>query len=149
MTLASSEEKTPYIGMDSFQGDIRRPGAAVSDGLGGGEVTLRLGAHESIAGGLYRAFDRAQSVGCEAVQIFVKSNRAWAAKSLTEEDVARFKAKSEETGIQPVVGHASYLLNLATPDEALWTKSRDTLIVELERCEALSVPYLVLILVRT
>jgi len=105
---------------------------------------MRLGAHESIAGGLYKAFDRAQSVDCDAVQIFVKSNRSWAVKPLTEEDIARFKAKAEETGIWPVVGHASYLLNLATPDEALWTRSRDTLIVELERCEALDVPYLVL-----
>ena len=105
---------------------------------------LRLGAHESIAGGLHKAFDRAQSVGCDAVQIFVKSNRSWAVKPLTERDVARFKAKAEETGIQPVVGHASYLLNLGSPDEALWAKSRDVLIVELERCEALDVPYLVL-----
>ena len=105
---------------------------------------LRLGAHESIAGGLHKAFDRAQSVGCEAVQIFVKSNRAWAVKPLTEDDVARFKARAEKTGIWPVVGHASYLLNLATPDEALWTRSRDMLVVELERCQALGVPYLVL-----
>ena len=107
-------------------------------------MTLRLGAHESIAGGLHKAFDRAQSVGCEVVQIFVKSNRAWAVKPLAEEDVARFKAKAEGTGIRPVVGHTSYLLNLGTPDEALWVKSRDTLIVELERCETLDVPYLVL-----
>jgi deoxyribonuclease-4 len=105
---------------------------------------MRLGAHESIAGGLYKAFERAQSVGCEALQIFVKSNRAWAVKPLTEEDVARFHVQAEETGIGPVVGHASYLLNLGTPDEALWAKSRDMLIVELERCEALNVPYLVL-----
>jgi deoxyribonuclease-4 len=105
---------------------------------------LRLGAHESIAGGLHRAFDRARSVGCDAVQIFVKSNRAWAVKPLTDEDVARFRARAEETGIQPVVGHASYLLNPATPDETLWARSRDTLIIELERCEALGVPYLVL-----
>ena len=107
-------------------------------------MTLKLGAHESIAGGLYKAFDRAQSVGCEAVQIFVKPNRQWAVKPLTDENVTRFKARAKETDIQPVVGHASYLLNLATPDEALWTKSRDMLIVELERCEALGVPYLVL-----
>jgi deoxyribonuclease-4 len=107
-------------------------------------LMLRLGAHESIAGGLHRAFGRARSVGCDAVQIFVKSNRAWAVKPLTDEDVARFRARAEETGIQPVVGHASYLLNLGTPDETLWARSRDTLIVELERCEALGVPYLVL-----
>ena len=105
---------------------------------------MRLGAHESISGGLYKAFDRARSVGCETLQIFVKSNRSWAVKPLTEEDIARFKAKAEETGIQPVVAHTSYLLNLGTPDDTLWKRSRDTLIVELERCEALGVPYLVL-----
>jgi deoxyribonuclease-4 len=105
---------------------------------------LRLGAHESIAGGLYKAFDRAASVGCESLQIFVKPNRNWAVKELTEEDISLFRAKAEETGIQPVVAHASYLLNLATPDEELWVRSRDMLVTELERCEALGIPYLVL-----
>jgi deoxyribonuclease-4 len=105
---------------------------------------LRLGAHESIAGGMYKAFDRAQSVGCDAVQIFVKPNRAWAVKPLTQKDIDLFRAKAVDTNIQPVVGHASYLLNLGTPDDALWKKSIDTLVVELERCEALGVPYLVL-----
>ena len=105
---------------------------------------MRLGAHESISGGLHKAFDRAWSVGCDAVQIFVKPNRSWAVKPLTEEDIAHFKSKAQETDIRPVVAHASYLLNLASPKEDLWQKSRDTLIVELERCEALDVPYLVL-----
>jgi len=105
---------------------------------------VRLGAHESIAGGLHRAFDRAQSVGCETVQIFVKSNRSWAVRPLTEAEIARFKEKAAESDIHPVVAHASYLLNLATPDEELWRRSRDTLIVELERCEALGIPSLVL-----
>jgi deoxyribonuclease-4 len=93
---------------------------------------------------MFKAFDRAQSVGCESVQIFVKSNRAWAVKPLTDEDIERFKARAEESGIQPVVGHASYLLNLGTPDEELWSRSRDMLIIELQRCEALGVGYLVL-----
>ena len=105
---------------------------------------MRLGAHESTAGGLHRAFERAQSVGCDTLQIFVKSNRAWAVKPLTEEDVGRFHAEGRETGIQPVIGHASYLLNLASPDESLWTKSLNVLVTELERCEALSIHYLVL-----
>jgi deoxyribonuclease-4 len=105
---------------------------------------LRLGAHESIAGDLYRAFERAQSVGCDALQIFVKSNRSWAAKPLTEEDIRQFKAQAAATGIHPVIGHTSYLLNLAAVDEELWRKSRDTLILELERCEALDLPGLVL-----
>jgi deoxyribonuclease-4 len=90
------------------------------------------------------AFDRARTVGCDTVQLFVKSNRAWAVKPLTEEDIRLFREKAAETGIHPPIGHASYLLNLAAPDEDLWRRSRDTLIVELERCEALDIPYLVL-----
>ncbi len=105
---------------------------------------LRLGAHESISGGVYKAFDRAQSVGCESVQVFVKSNRSWAVRPFSEDEVARFRVRAEEADIHPVVGHASYLLNLASPDDALWTKSRDMLVVELERCATLGIPYLVL-----
>ncbi|HHN94524.1 MAG TPA: deoxyribonuclease IV, partial [Anaerolineae bacterium] len=89
-------------------------------------------------------FDRGQEVGCDALQIFVKSNRSWAVKPLTTKDIALFKARQEETGIHPVVAHTSYLLNLGTPDETLWRRSVDTLIIELERCEALDIPYLVL-----
>jgi len=109
-----------------------------------GLPVLRLGAHESIRGGMCKAFDRAQSVGCDAVQVFVKSNRSWAVRPFSEGEVARFRARAEETGIHPVVGHASYLLNVASPDDALWKKSRDMLRVELERCQALGIPYLVL-----
>jgi deoxyribonuclease-4 len=105
---------------------------------------VRLGAHESIAGGIYRAFDRAQSVGCDAVQIFVRPNRSWAVPPLTREDVALFRAAAAETAIGPVVAHSSYLLNLASPKDDLWRRSIDTLIVELERCEALGVRWLVL-----
>ncbi len=105
---------------------------------------MRLGAHESIAGGLDQAFVRAQKVGCEALQLFVKSNRQWKAKPLTDEDVQRFRQRQAETNIEPVVAHASYLLNLAAPDEELWVRSRDTLLLELERCERLGIPGLVL-----
>lgn len=105
---------------------------------------MRLGAHESIAGGLDQAFVRAQKVGCEALQLFVKSNRQWKAKPLTDEDVERFRQRQAETNIAPVIAHASYLLNLAAPDEELWARSRDTLLLELERCERLGIPGLVL-----
>jgi deoxyribonuclease-4 len=105
---------------------------------------VRLGAHESIAGGVHKAFDRAQSVGCDAVQIFVRPNRSWAVPRLTEEDVALFRARAAETAIRPVVAHSSYLLNLASPEDDLWHRSIDTLIIELERCEALGVRWLVI-----
>lgn len=105
---------------------------------------MRLGAHESIAGGLHKAFDRAARVGCEAIQIFVRPNRSWAIPELDEEDVALFRAKAEATSIRPIVAHASYLLNLASPEDGLWQRSVDTLVVELERCDSLGVPWLVI-----
>lgn len=105
---------------------------------------MRLGAHESIAGGFYKAFERAASIGCETLQIFVKPNRSWAVPTLTEEDVLLFRKNAAQTSIRPVVGHASYLLNLASPEDDLWRKSIETLIVELRRCGRLGLPWLVL-----
>jgi deoxyribonuclease-4 len=93
---------------------------------------------------MHRAFDRAESVGCKAVQLFVRPNRSWAVPVLPGEDVALFRSKAETMGIQPIVGHASYLLNLCSPQDDLWRKSIDTLVIELERCEALGVSWLVL-----
>lgn len=105
---------------------------------------MKLGAHESIVGGLHKAFERAKAVGCEALQLFVKSSRSWQAKALTEEEISLFRKKATKTGIFPVIGHASYLINLAAPQDDLWQKSIRTLITELERCEALGISYLVL-----
>jgi deoxyribonuclease-4 len=93
---------------------------------------------------MHKAFDRAESVGCEAVQLFVRPNRSWAVPVLTGEDVALFRSKAETMGIRPIVAHTSYLLNLCSPQDDLWCKSIDTLVIELERCEELGVPWLVL-----
>ena len=103
-----------------------------------------LGAHMSISGGVDTAFDRGEQVGCDAMQIFTKSSNQWRAAPLTEETIIRYKLRQAETGIRPVVAHSSYLLNLASPDDALWQKSLDALVMELERCETLGIPYLVL-----
>lgn len=105
---------------------------------------MRLGAHESIAGGVHRSLDRARSVGCDTLQIFVRPNRSWTVPPLTQENVALFHAGVNRMAIYPIVGHASYLLNLASPDDDLWRRSIDTLIIELKRCQTLRVPWLVL-----
>lgn len=104
---------------------------------------MLIGAHISTAGGVDKSFDRASKLHCTAFQIFTKSNRQWKAKDLTPDEIERYHQKQTESGL-PVICHASYLLNLATPDDALWNKSIDALVIELERCEALKIPYLVL-----
>jgi deoxyribonuclease-4 len=105
---------------------------------------MRLGAHMSIAGGVENAVLRGQSVGCDAIGMFTKNNNQWKAKALTKEDADKFNAALIETGIRPVVAHTSYLINLASPDAALWKKSIAAMEDELQRCELLGIPYLVL-----
>ncbi len=104
---------------------------------------MPFGAHMSVSGGLARAFARGQQVGCEAMQIFTKSERQWAAKPIAPEDAAAFKAEQARTGIGPVVVHDSYLINLAAPGDELWAKSTAAFAEELERCATLAIPYLV------
>lgn len=103
---------------------------------------MRLGAHISTAGGLFRAFGRAEEVGCDTMLIFTKSNRQWQAKPLTAEDIAQYKETAAASPIRPVAVHASYLINVASPDEALWEKSYQALKIELLRADVLDIPFL-------
>ena len=102
-----------------------------------------LGAHMSIAGSIAEALLRGKKAGCECIQIFTKSNRQWASKPYSQEDVADFKRNQRDTGIATVIAHDSYLLNLGAPDETLRKRSVAGFIDELERCEALGVSNLV------
>jgi deoxyribonuclease-4 len=97
----------------------------------------------SITGGYYRAVERAREAGCDCVQLFTKNNNQWRAKELTDADADRFQAALAETGIRHPLAHDSYLINLATPDDGLWTQSTDALRTELLRAEKLGIPYVV------
>ncbi|MCH2130683.1 MAG: deoxyribonuclease IV [Pirellulaceae bacterium] len=103
-----------------------------------------LGAHMSIAGGYYKAVEEAHRCGCECVQIFTKNNNQWRAKPITETDIHEFRSKLKELNIGHPISHSSYLINLASPKPELWKKSVAAFIVELERAEALGIPYVVL-----
>jgi len=105
---------------------------------------MLIGAHLSVAGGVHTAFDRAEDLHCTAFQIFTKSNRQWKAKPLPQKDIDAYHQRQAETGIEPVVCHSSYLINIGATDEAVWEKSVNALVVELERCEQLKIPWLVL-----
>ncbi len=105
---------------------------------------LRLGAHMSIAGGLPRAIERARAVGATALQIFVKSSNQWAARPLRAGEGANFRREARKAGLDGhTLAHASYLINLASPERALWERSVRALAVEIERCRALGVGCLV------
>ncbi len=105
---------------------------------------MPLGAHMSIAGGVGNAFVRGKTVGCECMQIFTKSSNQWMARPLAEEDIKGFKKNRKDTGVWPVVAHNSYLINLASPDNDLYEKSIDAMLIEMERAEALGLPYIIM-----
>ena len=91
----------------------------------------------SIAGGVSKAVDRAVLHGCEALQIFSKNGNQWRAAPLDPGEARRFRRRVDETGIGPVVSHASYLINLATTVPALRAQSIAALVDEIDRAHAL------------
>lgn len=97
----------------------------------------------SISGGVDKAIDRGQEVGCETIQVFVRTPRQWKMREFNPEEVEAFKQKREEIGIDPVFAHDTYLINLGSPDEDLWKRSMAVFEDELARCDALDLPFLV------
>jgi deoxyribonuclease-4 len=91
----------------------------------------------SVAGGVSKAVDRAVVHGCEALQVFTKNASQWRAKPLDPADVRLFREHIEQTGITPVVSHASYLINLATTFPLLREQSIAAFVDEIDRAEAL------------
>jgi deoxyribonuclease-4 len=98
----------------------------------------------SIAGGLHRAIERGEEAGCSVVQIFLKNQLQWAAKPYTGEEIAAFKAARKTSGIKMVFAHSSYLINLAAPAPADWQRAVGAFHDELERAEALALPFVVI-----
>ncbi|MCJ2531531.1 MAG: deoxyribonuclease IV [Candidatus Thermoplasmatota archaeon] len=106
-------------------------------------MTSLLGAHVSIAGGVELAPGRGDDLGCEAIQIFSKNQRQWAAKPLTEEAAEAFKRAFSKSQQRTTAIHDSYLINLADRRAENVARSRDAFVVELERAQLLGVPHLI------
>ena len=107
------------------------------------ESTPRFGAHLSVAGGLHCALTAAATVGCDCVQIFVRNQRQWQAPPLSAEAAQLFEVTQRDTGVQPVIAHSSYLINLASPDPQTRKRSSAALRDEYRRCGKLGVAGLV------
>ena len=102
-----------------------------------------LGKHVSIAGGLDKAFKRASDIDCNSMQIFVKNPRGWKMREVDNQEVESFKTQRKKYNINPVVVHAAYLINLASPKDELWEKSISALKSEYKRCSRLGAEYLI------
>ena len=102
-----------------------------------------IGAHISVAGGLHRAYQRADAAGCESMQIFTRNQRQWSNDPLSFREIEEFYRASKNSSVRKVVSHASYLINLGGNDHVRG-KSEEALISELERCRHLSIDDVVL-----
>lgn len=102
-----------------------------------------FGSHLSIAGGMCNALLEAEKLDFDTVQVFTKNQQQWQAKPLDPAAVQDWHAHRDRLKFTQTVSHDSYLINLASPDDALWQKSVDLFVEELARCVTLGIPWLV------
>jgi len=105
---------------------------------------VRFGVHLNIGKGLVRAAEHGVALGCECAQVFVRNPRGWAAGRFDEQAAATFVQITAEAGIRPLAAHSSYLINLASPDPALRTRSLQAVLEDCRRARMLGCRYLVL-----
>lgn len=103
----------------------------------------RLGAHVPTAGGLARAPQHGRELGAAAIQVFTRNQVQWQARPVAPEEAAAFRQALGGSGVEVVVAHGSYLVNLASPDPELLQKSRAAFRADLERCQALGIGQLI------
>lgn len=103
---------------------------------------LLIGAHTSAAGGAFNALLQAKEIGGTTCQLFTANQKQWKAKPISEEAEELFKKTLLKTGLQKIMSHSSYLINLGSPNEELLKKSREAFREEIERCQQLDLTFL-------
>lgn len=98
-----------------------------------------IGAHVSASGGVCNAILAAETIGANAFALFTRNQRSWVSKPLAEEEVHAFRDLLAERGFEPqyVLPHDSYLINLGSPDEETFQKSRNAFLDEMQRAQQL------------
>ena len=106
---------------------------------------MLLGVHCSVSGGLEHAFEEARTLGIDTFQIFTRNQRQWKAKPISEEEKKAFaSAWADNKQVKVIFSHASYLINLASADHELRSKSIAGFTEEVIRCHELGLAYTVL-----
>jgi len=105
---------------------------------------ILLGAHMSISGGVHIAIERARSIDCTAMQMFVKNNMQWFARPLTRDEVRAFVEHRQRAELLSIFAHANYLINLAATNPLFHANSIRALSKELASANQLELPFLVL-----
>lgn len=103
---------------------------------------LLIGAHTSAAGGAYNALLEGKQIGATTIQLFTANQKRWQSKALDSEAIRKWKESLKETGIQQVMSHDSYLINLGAPNPENLQKSLTAFREEIQRCKQLGLAFL-------
>jgi deoxyribonuclease-4 len=106
-------------------------------------IQMLLGAHVSAAGGVPEAPPRAAAISATAIQLFTKMANRWAERECVDEECRSFRERLSATDVVATMAHDSYLINLASPDPVLRSRSIASFMAELRRCHALGLDFLV------
>jgi deoxyribonuclease-4 len=100
---------------------------------------MKIGAHVSTAGGPATCFERAEVIGAEAAQIFLTPPQQWRSSRVDEEQAEAFRERAKQSSCSPVFVHGVYLINLATTDQTMLTRSTSSLKSALNSCSQLGI----------
>lgn len=106
------------------------------------DETLLIGAHTSIAGGVFNALYEGRSIEATTIQMFTANQRQWKAKPISDADVEKWHSAVAETNMRKIMSHDSYLINLGSNNPELLEKSKTAFREEIERCLKLKLSYL-------
>lgn len=104
--------------------------------------TILVGAHTSASGGSQNALYEGRDIGATTIQLFTSNQKQWNGRKIAEEEITLWEKALSETGIQNVMSHDSYLINLGSPSPEALDKSKKAFRDEIERCHLLKIPYL-------
>ncbi|MBL1216182.1 MAG: deoxyribonuclease IV [Planctomycetes bacterium] len=99
-----------------------------------------LGAHLSTAGGLHNALIEAERLRMGTVQVFTRNQRQWEPSPLSDDEISLWISHLDRLGWTQITSHASYLINLGSPEDDKWEKSIEAMIREVQRCDVLRIP---------
>lgn len=105
---------------------------------------MRFGFHISIAGGFSKVVEKAEVRGCETLQLFSRNPRGWKFDPLDPEDVKTFRTSVRSSRLFPIFLHLPYLPNIASRRSKYYSRSIDSMVIDLQRAEQLGAPYLII-----
>lgn len=104
---------------------------------------MRFGFHISISGGFSKVVERATIRGCETIQFFSRNPRGWTYEPLDPNDVNAFLSSAQSSGLSPLFLHLPYLPNVASKSSKFYSRSIDSIVIDLQRAEQLGASYLI------